>query len=79
MSLLHIPSKDDFLLSAGEGGCIDIWKLEADANLVHKFSMKVPVQSIWSISALRNGDFAIASRFLLIFKLKIIFVALEWF
>uniref|UniRef100_A0A914KKQ2 PUL domain-containing protein n=1 Tax=Meloidogyne incognita TaxID=6306 RepID=A0A914KKQ2_MELIC len=61
MSLLHIPAKDNFLLSAGEGGCIDIWKLEADANLIHKFSMKVPVQSIWSISALRNGDFAIAS------------------
>ncbi|KAL7070899.1 hypothetical protein ACQ4LE_009669 [Meloidogyne hapla] len=61
MSLLHIPSQADFLISAGEGGCIDIWKLEVDASLVHKFSMKVPVQSIWSISAMRNGDFAIAS------------------
>jgi hypothetical protein len=62
LARLNFDHETDLIISGGEGGCIDIWKLKADATLEHRQAMKVPVESVWSVAPMSNGDFATATR-----------------
>uniref|UniRef100_A0A183CH72 PUL domain-containing protein n=1 Tax=Globodera pallida TaxID=36090 RepID=A0A183CH72_GLOPA len=57
------------VIVCGEGGSIDIFALTGQAGLTHLQSLKMPVHSVWSVTPLANGDFAVAasSGFVLVF------------
>lgn len=63
MTQMQFSDDIRLIITCGEGGCIDIWRLAADSALEHKQALKIPVQSIWSVTPMRNKDFAIATRF----------------
>ncbi|KAL3101897.1 hypothetical protein niasHS_003306 [Heterodera schachtii] len=57
------------VIACGEGGSIDIFELTDKVALKHVQSLKMPVHSVWSVTPLANGDFAVAtsSGFVIVF------------
>uniref|UniRef100_A0A158R4Z2 WD_REPEATS_REGION domain-containing protein n=1 Tax=Syphacia muris TaxID=451379 RepID=A0A158R4Z2_9BILA len=51
----------NYVVSVGEGGNVEFWKLLDDCELEHVQLMKTPTQSIWTVSSLQNGDVVIGA------------------
>lgn len=51
----------NLIANSGEGGFLELWKMDDDGLLSHKQLIRTPAQSLWSIVFLKNGDLAVGA------------------
>lgn len=52
----------NLIANSGEGGFLELWKMDDDGSLSHKQLIRTPAQSLWSIVFLKNGDLAVGAE-----------------
>ncbi|KAI1728465.1 PFU (PLAA family ubiquitin binding) domain-containing protein [Ditylenchus destructor] len=61
MCKLDLRTGMEFIITAGEKGYFDIWRLHNGQELMHEQELRVPAQTVWSVKASRNTDIVLAT------------------
>lgn len=62
ISKLRLKNGDLIIIACGEKGYVEVVNLIGDTHLYSMQTIRTPVYSVWSVSPLRNGDFALGTN-----------------